>query len=343
MRELDNIIVTGMGFVGSNAVRKFIDEGHRVVALDLNPVCPDYLEGLEGRLLLEKANVASISQVEEVIKREHPKILVHTATFLNPLEAFNVFEVNVGGTAVALELSRKYDLTLVYLSSGAIYGQLEGSGDIHEDEKFGPLYPPREYDNATGTTYSMSKRLGEQWCSLYRDLYGLRVSALRLSWVYGRGISDYRLNSGISLFLRKAIVGQPLVLPYGGDTFCDFVHVIDVADSIYSAAMAGKTQNFAYNISYERGYYMKEVVECVKRIFPNSSLSLGPGLWPSKGVLIPRGGISWPSSRHMNVSRAKQEFGYDPFYDLDSGVREYLTWMKKNWDLCSPERVPFKA
>ncbi len=336
-------MVTGTGFVGSNAARKFIDEGYSVVALDLNPTRPDYLDGREGKLRVAKEDVTSISALEETINKEHPKILVHTATFLNPLESFNVFEINVRGTAIALELSRRHDLTLVYLSSGAIYGQLEGNEDLYEDEKFGPLYPPREYDNASGTSYSMSKRLGEQWCSMYRDLYGLRVSALRLSWVYGRGISDYRLNSGISLFLRKAIVGQSLVLPYGGDSFCDFVHVIDVADSIYKSAMVGRPRNFAYNIAYDRAYYMKEVVEAVKKIIPEADLSLGPGQWPSKGVPIPRGGISWPSNRHMNISRAKQDLGYNPAHDLDRGIREYFDWIKKNWDLCSPEKVPFKA
>lgn len=336
-------MITGTGFVGSNAARKFLDGGNNVTAIDLNPARPDYLEGFGGKLNLTKSDVTSISAMGEIIEREHPEILVHTATFLNPMESFNVFEINVRGTAVSLELARRHDLTLVYLSSGAIYGQLEGNGDIYEDEKFGPLYPPREYDNTSGTSYSMSKRLGEQWCSMYRDLYGLRVSALRLSWVYGRGIADYRLNSGIPLFLRKALVGQPFVLPYGGDTFCDFVHVLDVADAIYRAAMAGRTKNFAYNISYERGCTMNEVVNSVKKILPESNISLGPGMWPSKGVPVPRGGISWPSNRHLNVSRAKQDFGYTPAYDLEKGMTEYLEWMKKNWNLCSPEKVPFKA
>jgi nucleoside-diphosphate-sugar epimerase len=338
-----DVLITGTGFAGSNAARKFIDEGYSVVALDLNPVRPDYLEGLEGKLKIAKEDVTSVTALNEIIEKEHPKILVHTATFLNPMESFNVFEINVRGTAVALELSRKHDLTLVYLSSGAIYGQMEGDGDIYEDEKFGPVYPPREYDNASGTSYSISKRLGEEWGSMYRDLYGLRVSALRLTWVYGPGIADYRLNSGISLFLRKALVGQPLMLPYGGDSFCDFVYVADVADAIYKAALAGLTKHFAYNISYERGYYMKEVVELVKKILPDAKLALGPGQWPSKGVPITRGGISWPSSRHMNVSRAKEDFSFNPSFDLDRGIREYLTWIQKNWDLCSPEKVPFKA
>ena len=338
-----DVLITGTGFVGSNASRRFLDEGYSVIALDLNPARPDYLEGFEDKSRIVKTDVTSYVALNEIIEKERPKIWVHTATFLNPVEAFNVFEINVRGTAIALELSRKHDLTLVYLSSGAIYGQMEGMGDIFEDSVFGPLYPPRDFDNASGTSYSMSKRLGEQWASMYRDLYGLRVSALRLTWVYGPGIADYRLNSGISLFLRKALVSQPVVLPYGGDCYCDFVYVSDVADAIYKAAIAGRTKHFAYNVSYDRGCYMREVVESVEKILPGAKLSLGPGQWPSKGVLITRGGISWPSNRHMNISRAREDLGYNPSYDLERGIRAYLGWMQKNWNLCSPEKVPFKA
>ena len=40
-----DVLVTGTGFVGANVVAKFIDEGNSVIALDPNPVKPDYLEG----------------------------------------------------------------------------------------------------------------------------------------------------------------------------------------------------------------------------------------------------------------------------------------------------------
>ncbi len=336
------VLITGTGFVGSNAASKFMEEGYTVAALDLNPVSVDYLGKAQDKLRMIKGDTTSFSSLEEVISNEKPEILVHTATYLNPKEAFNVFKVNVGGTANVLELARKYDLRLVYLSSGAIYGQMEGQGDIYEDEKFGPVYPAREIDNDSGTAYSISKRLGEEWASMYRALYGLKVVALRLGWVYGRGIADYRLNSGISLFLRKALVNQPMNLPYGGGTFCDFVHVFDVNDAIYKAATIPVIKSLSYNIVYERGYWMKEVVDVVKKIIPGADLSLGPGLWPSKGVPVPRGGISFPSERHMDIGRAKLELGYSPSFDLERGTRDYLEWMKKNWDLCSPEVVPFR-
>jgi nucleoside-diphosphate-sugar epimerase len=341
---MSDVLITGTGFVGANIAAKFVEEGYSVVALDLNPKVPNFLEGPKesGKLKVMSGDTRSLSSIEEYVKLEKPKIVVHTATFLTPTEAFNTFEVNVRGTANVLELARRYDLTTIYLSSGAIYGQMEGTGDIFEDEKFGPAYPPREgIDNASGAPYCLSKRLGEEWVAMYRGLYNLRVVALRLAWVYGRGITDYRLNTAISLFLRKAIVGEPVVVPYGGDTFVDFVHVSDVADVSFNAATLPAPKDFAFNVAYERGSRFSEVVEVVKRVIPGAELSLGPGLWPSSGVPIPRGGPSFPSERHLSIERTKNELNYSPKFDLEKGVKNYLEWMRANWEICSPEAVPF--
>jgi len=336
-----DVLVTGTGFVGANAAAKFIDEGQSVVALDLNPVTPDFLQRDNRMLSMVKGDVSEFRGLEEIVKKEKPKILVHTATYINPKDVYNVFEVNVRGTSNALEVARRHDLRLVYLSSGAIYGQMEGNRDIDEDEPFGPLYPPREQDNTSGVGYAMSKRLGELWVGMYRDLYGLEVTSLRLAWVYGRGIADYRLNSGVSLFLRKAMVGEPMHLPYGGDTFCDFVHVFDVTDAIFKAATRPIPKSLAFNITYEKGYWMKEIVNAVKEVIPTADIELGPGLWPSKGISIPRGGISFPSDRHADIARARRELRYAPSYDIVKGMKEYLAWMKENWKLCSPQAYPF--
>jgi nucleoside-diphosphate-sugar epimerase len=341
---LSDVLVTGTGFVGANIASKFIEEGHTVTALDINPKLPRFLHEAQkaGKLNVVNGDTKSPSSVEDAVKKENPRIIVHTATFLNPTEAHNVFEVNVRGTANVLELARKYDLTTVYLSSGAIYGQMQGTADIHEDSEFGPAYPPRQgIDNASGAAYCMSKRLGEQWAAMYRGLYGLRITALRLGWVYGRGITDYRLNTAISLFIRKALVGEPIEIPYGGDTFVDFVHVSDVADVAFSAGTFTTPESFSFNVAYEEGYRFSEVAEAVRHAIPAAKISLGPGLWPSAEVPIPRGGPSFPAERHMSIERAKKELAYAPKFDLQTGVDNYLSWIKENWDVCSPEAVPF--
>jgi len=341
---LGDVLITGTGFVGGNIAAKFVDEGVSVTALDLKPKVLDFLEAAEKsrKLSFAKGDTRSFRLIEELVKAEKPRILIHTATFLNPTEAYDTFEVNVRGTANVLELARRYDLTMVYLSSGAIYGQMNGTADICEDEKFGPAYPPREgIDNVSGAPYCMSKRLGEEWVAMYRALYGLRAVALRLAWVYGRGITDYRLNTAISLFLRKAIVKEEVHIPYGGDTFVDFVHVSDVADIVYNAATLPVPKDFAFNVAYERGSRFSELIDVTKSVVPGAKLSLGPGLWPSKGVPIPRGGPSFPSERHMSIERAKASLAYSPKFDLEAGVRNYLQWIEKNWDISSPEAVPF--
>jgi len=88
---------------------------------------------------------------------------------------------------------------------------------------------------------------------------------------------------------------------------------------------------------------MREISEAVERIVPGSVIKLGSGLWPSKDVPIPRGAISWPTNRPFDISRAKSELGYNPVYDLTKGINDYAAWLRRNWDLYSPERIPFPA
>jgi nucleoside-diphosphate-sugar epimerase len=334
-----NLLVTGgMGFVGSNVARYFIDAGHKVSLFDIRPRELGHLEEVRNSWRYLRGSITDLELLDDTIKKEKPEAIFHAVggEFGN---AYRHFEVHVTGTANILEAARRHDLYTVALSSGAIYGQLDGHGPVAESEPFGPIHPPREYDSASGSAYAASKRLAEQWMQLYRDLYGLRVACPRLVWVYGPGSEDYQLQGGPSLMLRKAIAGESLQVPYGGDTLCNLVYVKDVCDAIFKCVASGKSLTF--NVSYEKGYYMKEVAAAVMKTIPGAKIELGPGIWPSKGVSIPRHGISMPTNRHTDISLAKKQIGYHPVYDIDRGVREYADWMKRNWNLCSPKAVPF--
>lgn len=336
-----NILVTGgMGFVGSNVARHFIDAGHHACLFDVRPRELDYLEEVANSWKYFRGSVTNMRSLDDAIRQEEPAAIVH-AVGGEVDGAYGNFEVHVNGMACILEAARRHDLYTVAMSSGAIYGQLDGYEPVTESTPFGPTYPPREHDSASGSEYSVAKRLGEQWGQLYRDQYGLRLACPRLVWVYGLGSENYQLQGGVSLMLRKAIAGESLQLPYGGDTFCDFVYVRDVCDAVFKCVASRK--NLTFNCSYDRGYLMKEVADVVMRTIPGPRIELGPGIWPSKGVPIARHGISMPSNRHIDNSLAKKEVGYNPVYDLDRGVTEYADWMKKNWQMCSPEAVPVSS
>jgi nucleoside-diphosphate-sugar epimerase len=334
-----NLLITGgMGFVGSNVARHFIDAGHHATLFDIRPRKLDYLDEVQKSWNYLQGTVTDLEALERAITTEKPAAIVH-AVGGELGSAYRHFDVHVSGTACILEAARRHDLYTVALSSGAIYGQLEGNEPVTESTPFGPVYPPRDNDAASAAPYSIAKRLAEQWIELYRNFYGLKVACPRLVWVYGPGSEDYQLQGGVSLMLRKAIAGESLQLPYGGDTFCNFVYVKDVCDAIFKAVASGKSLTF--NASYDRGYFMKEAAAAVKRNIPSAKIDFGPGIWPSKGVPIPRHGISMPTNRPTDNSLAKKEIGYRPVYDIDRGVGEYADWMKKHWDICSPDVVPF--
>lgn len=337
------VLITGTGFVGSNAADRFLAEGESVVGLDIQPRKVDFLENAGSKFVTVQGDVRNPEDVEAVFTKHTPKVIVHTAIFPASTEPFKLFDINARGTATVLEAARKHDTRVVFISSGAIYGQIDDSkeGPVDEDEPLGPMFPMRPQDSPWAPIYCQSKRVCETWSGLYRDLYGMEIVSLRLGWVYGRGEVGRHMNTGLPLLLRKALAGEPFHVPQGGDTFCEFVEVRDVADAIFRAATVRLLRSSVYNIAYEKGYMLKEAAKIVNELVPNSDIALGPGLWPSKGVSVPRGSISWPTIRKLSIERAKKELGYRPTYDLKRGLEEYKDWIKKNWDTCSPMAVPF--
>lgn len=337
----DVLITGGMGIVGSNLARHFIDEGHNVCIFDIKARKIDYLDEVTKNWKYYYGSVIDLQALEATVKKEKPTAIINSAIGGDLAGTYNTFEMSVRGTACVLEVARRFDLYVVAVSTGAVYGQLDGDGPISENQPFGPSFPLREYDSVWATEYCVSKRMVEHWAQLYRDLYSLRVAVPRLGWVYGPGEMSSELNIGITLMLRKAIAGEPLQLPYGRDHFCNFVYTKDVCDAIYKSVTSHKSLTF--NVSYDRGYFMKEACEAVMRTIPGSRIELGQGLWPSKGVAIPRGAnpFLWPPNRHLDNSLAKVELGYRPAYNIDRGVTEYARWMKRNWHSCSPQAVPF--
>lgn len=306
----------------------FIDEGTDVTALDIRLRPLDYLDPSSKHLKTAQVDITDSSSLHEAVGAEEADVFVHTA--MSPLSGVfhGVFRTNDVGTENVLDEARKQDARFVYISSGTVYGQLEGKGPITESEPFKPIFPAREIDTPWAPVYCTTKRIGEELVSFYRNFYGMKTTTLRLGWVYGRG--DTNTKAGVPLLLSRAMSGENLNLPYGGDTYCPLVNVADVASAIVKSASAPETKSPVYNVAYEKGYYMKEVAKEVERAVGGSSIKLGKGVWPSKGVEVPRGAISWPVERPLDISRAKAELRYAPAYDLARSVEETADWMRQH-------------
>ena len=112
-------------------------------------------------------------------------------------------------------------LRCVFASSNEIYG--ENRGDI---EKFPESYCGYINCNTLRAGYPESKRCGEALCQAYIQQKGLDIVIPRLTRSYGPTLlkSD---TKALSQFLRKALLGEDIVLKSAGTQYYSYLYVAD--------------------------------------------------------------------------------------------------------------------
>ena len=149
---------------------------------------------------------------------------------------------NFLGTLNLLELAKEKQARFLFVSSGEIYGEVDKDTKEEQDYGFIDSMQPR-------SCYPNSKRAAETLCSAYTDEYGVETVVVRLSHVYGPTMtdSDNRVSSD---FIRKAKMGQDLILHSTGTTVRSYTYVLDAVSGIICALEKGKSGE-AYNIADE--------------------------------------------------------------------------------------------
>lgn len=219
------ILVTGgAGFIGSYVVRALIGGGHDVMVLDdLSSGKRDNIP--HGKQMdFIKGDVSDMATVEKAMQGcEH---VIHLAAVVNIPQAVDdpemAYRMNVQGTFNVLECARKQKLAgrVIYASSAAVYGNLSDGAVKEEDAGNVSLNNP----------YAASKRAGEVLARMYKDVYGMNLTTLRIFNAYGPGQDE---NGGYSGLLSKVVDsvdnGTLLTIFGDGSQTRDLVSVHDVA------------------------------------------------------------------------------------------------------------------
>ena len=116
-------VTGGAGFVGTNLVRKLVEKGYQVIAID------DFSTGVAGNLTdvpceVVKASINDLYAMRSALKGSD--LIFHLAargsvprSLKNPRATL---ETNVGGTLNVLECAREYGASVVFSSSSSVYG-----------------------------------------------------------------------------------------------------------------------------------------------------------------------------------------------------------------------------
>ena len=292
------ILVTGgNGYIGSelSQILSKIDEEF-IIFDNFSGSSPLNVFFVNGKAELVWGDVRNVKELEAAFK--DVDMVIHLAAKLPStpgiLDEVNeeVEDVNYFGTLNVLELARKYDVCVVFVSTCNVYSV---GKDLREDSEVKP-----------SNSYSKSKLKAEKACLEYYHKYGLDVKILRLATVYGFS-PGVRFNLVVNFFVLRALSGKDLIVFGDGNNWRPFIHVRDAARACLFFAHHGKSGEI-YNVGCEN-YRIREVAEIVRNVVnPSVEIHFLKDKKPE-------------FSYHVDFTKMR-EAGFEPEYSLQDGVRD---------------------
>lgn len=282
------IVVTGAtGFLGSHVADRLTASGHDVVVFDARTTAR--FTSVVGDLLDPDALQAAFAGNDAVC---HLGAIgdVYLAGERPALAA----SVNVTGTASVCDAALAARVRrVVVASTWEVYGEPHYQ-PIDEGHPCAPDHP-----------YSITKYAAELLARSYANLRGLDVVALRLGTAFG---TRMRPNSVFSIFIRKALAGDPITIQGSGEQGRQFTHARDIARAFEAALTQGRS-GAAYNVVAERLVTIRELAELVRAEQPTTVT-----------YSAPRPG-DVPSAR-VSSALAGDELGWRAGVSFEQGLRE---------------------
>lgn len=214
-----------------------------------------------------------------------------------------------------LEASRLSDIhRCVCISSQSVYALPKGEHDH-------PVYKPitEDWPKAPRHAYGASKLYMEHMGIRYHQVYGLDYVGIRFATTYGPGKALRWPSLAIqSRIIESAMVGEPYEVAQGGDQVDDMIYHEDAAQGVVKACFADHLVNRIFHLGTGQGVTLKDMVKVLEAIFGDIDVRIGPGLdYMGTGKFY---GV-------YDISRARNELGYDPQFNLEKGIKDYIETM----------------
>jgi UDP-glucose 4-epimerase len=305
------LVTGGAGFIGSNLVDALLDQGAEVDVVDT--LVTGRRSNLEAGAFdrgarLHEVDITDAPALNGLVGEIAPDVIFHLAAQIDVRKSIEdpAFDasVNVVGTINVLEAARQAGVGRVVNTStgGAIYGDADR---IPSDENTTPL---------PMAAYGQSKFCAERYLGWYGRLYGQSNVTLRLGNVYGPRQDPLGEAGVIAIFCGKLRAGERPRIYGTGEQTRDYIYVGDVVRAQLAAGRSGVTGEI--NIGTGRETSVLDIVEVLKELEPEAAAGFEPEFAEARLGEIERS--------CLDVSRAREELGFEVETDLGDGLRATL-------------------
>ena len=280
------LLFGGSGFIGKHLINK-MDGKYDFLSLSRN---------LEDNSMYSKtADILKPESYEPFL--ENTETIINLIGQIGPnLDQFT--SANLTGSLNLLNSAVKYNVkNIILISTINVYGENNNS-------------PSKETDILSPeSNYGIIKMMNEKLYEHFSKIYGINVTILRLSGVYGPGKIKGFFPQMINAINDKTII---LKLYNYGNQLRDFIYIDDAIDGILKS-ISHKSSGFdIFNISSGNRYSIKEIISITEKL-SNSHI-----------------GVEYSSKKFdekcicADNSKSKLILNFDPKISLNSGIQKTL-------------------
>jgi UDP-glucose 4-epimerase len=311
------ILVTGgAGFIGSNVVDGYIENGHNVVVVD--NLFTGKRDNINPKATFYEADIRS-REITTIIEKERPEVVNHHAAQISvPASvedpSFDA-DVNIKGLLNIVEASRKNGIRkVIFISSGgAIYGEAA-------------QYPTTEnYSPKPLSPYAITKLASEYYLCYYQHQWGLPFTILRYSNIYGPRQIPHGEAGVVAIFMSRLMNNSPCTLYHFPDEpsgmIRDYCFVGDVVKANLLSLKRGENETF--NIGTGKETTTLELFQLIFQEVKKVNTGLEDKLKEPKHELARPGDITRSC---LVVEKVRAGLGWHPETSLAQGIKATLDW-----------------
>jgi nucleoside-diphosphate-sugar epimerase len=304
------LVTGGAGFIGSHLAEALVRRGHEVRVVDslitgnrLN------LDHISSSAVFIHGDLAEMSVCRRAV--EGIDYVLHQAAIpsvpRSVKDPVTSNRANVDSTLNILVAARDAGVKrLVYAGSSSAYGNTP-TLPKHEGMPTNPLSP-----------YALQKLVGEQYCRLFTELYGLETVTIRYFNVFGPRQDPSSPYSGvISLFSSAVLKGIRPTIYGDGEQSRDFTYVANVVDGVLRACEAPEASGEVINVATGGRITLNELLAALNRIAGTSLEAI---------YQDERAGDVKHSQ--ADITKARKLLGYEPIVPFEEGLKKTLAWCR---------------
>ena len=308
------LVTGGCGFIGSHLVEALVQKGERVRVFDNCSTgkveniahLKNQIEFVDGDLRELEAVHQVVASVDYVFHQgARPSVARSVA---DPILSNNV---NINGTLNVLVAARDAGVKrVVYAASSSAYGNI-------------PTLPRSEtLSPQPASPYAITKYVGECYCRVFTQVYGLETVALRYFNIFGpRQDPNSQYSAVIPKFIHAYLHSNSPAIEGDGEQSRDFTYIANAVHANLLACHAEGVAGEVFNIGCGQQTSINRLASLIGEMMEANAKPVYTSSRPG-------------DVRHSRaaIRKAQQLLGYEPKIELKTGLRRTIDWFLRRFD-----------